>query len=180
MNLKTWVITPRAAVLLVIGLVVVNVLSFVWYHADEGWRVLLLPVLSLLFAWNLFSGSNRIDALRRDVGDIFEKGDELRKTDPAAAQRLVDSHFAEKDRLLQRERAKQWELASHDRGAAQHLERFLQEELRTRAAHRKRLISTAGLERREAVAAWVDRMQRQTQEDLERVQALLEKLRLPS
>ena len=130
----------------------------------------------VLFAWWAIRGL-RAEAASRDENEVFARAEQLEKTDPGAADRLLDSYFTKKGELAAQERAKLWAIASQDRGAAARLERLLKGDLWRHELMRRQWIPTVPAEERSAAAEMVDQRERQTREALERVLLIREELK---
>jgi hypothetical protein len=158
---------------------VLSIVGTIWLLFDSPYdetRTLAFLALGVLFAWRAIRGL-RLDAASREETEVFERAAELEHVDPAAADQLLSSYFTKKGELAARERARLWEMASHDRGSAARLERLLKADLRGNALMRQRWIPTVPSEQRSAAAQMVEKRERQTREDLERVHVILKQLK---
>ncbi len=64
----------NTVILTVTGLLIVNVLWFIWYFPSEGWRIVLVPLASLILAWRAIGGARRLEALRGNATVIKSAG----------------------------------------------------------------------------------------------------------
>jgi len=169
----------RAQRAVYVFVLVLSVAGTIWLLSDSPYdetRTLAYLALGVFFAWRAIRGL-RMDAASREETEVFERTEQLEKTDPAAADQLLDAHFMKTGELAVRERARLWEMASHDRGAATRLERLLRDDLRGHESMRQGWIPTVPSEQRSAAAEMVEKRERQTREDLERVHIILKQLK---
>jgi hypothetical protein len=132
--------------------------------------------LAVYCAWWAVRGF-RSEAASREENEVFERAQQLEKTDPAAADELLDSYFIKNGEVAAQERARLWAVAPHDRGAAARLERLLKDDLRGHEIMRRRWIPTVPREERSAAEEMVDKRERQTREELERVLVIRKELK---
>jgi hypothetical protein len=158
---------------------VLSVAGTIWLLSDSPYdqtRTLAYLASGVLFGWWAIRGLRR-EAASRDENEVFARAEQLEKTDPAAADQLLDSFFMKKGELAAQERAKLWTIASQDRGAAARLERLLKDDLRGHELMRRQWIPTVPAEERSAAVEMVDKRERQTREELERVLVIRKELK---
>ena len=171
-------LSTRERLSIVVLLAIVLVGSAWWLVYDfpfAGWRSLALPLGFSFVAWSAIQ-QLRVSATHREEDALFEKASHLEKTDPAAAEQLLDSYFAAKAETDAQERAKLWDQAGQDRKAAVRLERILKEELRANDLMRRGLDAVPP-EQRPAAAEFVQQQETRTCSDLERIRAIIQQLR---
>jgi hypothetical protein len=108
--------------------------------ALEGW-VWLLGILAL-WALAFWLGGRHFRATQSPQGralvDAIIQAEQLRKTDPLAADRLLDQHFASQAEAAAADRDHLRELARHDIAAAEQLRAELEKDLASdEAAHKE-------------------------------------------
>ncbi len=158
---------------------VLSITGTIWLLSNSPYdetRTLAYLALGVLFAWRAIRGL-RTDAANREENEVFARAEQLEKADPAAADQLLDSYFTQKGELAAQERAKLWAIASQDPGAATRLERLLKDDLRGHELMRRQWIPRVPAEERSAAAEIVDKRERQTREQLERVRLIRKELK---
>jgi flagellar biosynthesis component FlhA len=104
--------------------------------------------------------------------DIVEReAEKVRRTDPAAADRMLDAYFQEAGERADKERVELRARASVDLGAARRLTTMLRQEMDGHQVMRERFLSRVSAEERGAAEAMIDQREQQTQlelQDLER------------
>jgi hypothetical protein len=161
----------RAIVLLIPILVAVGAWWVIYDYPYSGWRSVALPAVFLWIGWRAIQ-MTRERAAHREEDTVIERARRLEKTDPAAAQQLLDSYFLTKADEASRERAKLWDLALQDRKAAARLQRILNDELRGHEAMRREAAALPP-ERQVAALEFVQQQETQTRTELDRVRAIL-------
>ena len=158
----------------------VSVAGTVWLLSNsplfDETRTLWYLASGVLFAWWAIRGLRK-ETSSREENAVFARAQQLEKTDPAAADKLLDSYFMKKGERAAQERAKLWAIASQDRGAAARLERLLKDDLRGHEMMRRQWIPTVPAEERSAALEMVDKKERQTREELERVLVIRKELK---
>ena len=158
----------------------VSVAGTVWLLSNsplfDETRTLWYLASGVLFAWWAIRGLRK-ETSSREENAVFARAQQLEKTDPAAADKLLDSYFMKKGERAAQERARLWAIASQDRGAAARLERLLKDDLRGHEMMRRQWIPTVPAEERSAAVEMVDKKERQTREELERVLVIRKELR---
>ena len=156
-----------------------SVAGTIWLVSDspmDETRTLAFMAFGVYAAWRAIRGL-RTEAASKEENQVLRKAEQLAKTDPAAADQLLDSYFIKKGELAAQERARLWDMASHDHGAAVRLERLLREDQRGHEVMRRRWIPTVPSEERFTALEMVEKRERQTREDLERVNVILKALK---
>jgi hypothetical protein len=158
------------------GCLLYTVPSTVELYHTEGARILFYPVGMAYVLVSLIQEA-RARVVPDELSAIMAKAKVLEKTDPAAALDLLDSFFVARHEAATQQRALLWESASHDRRAAATLERLLKDELRGHDLMRRRGLAAAPPEQQAVGLEMVEKAERRTREDLERVRAMLKQLK---
>lgn len=132
---------------------VVSGLLAVWWTLDHRWRV-----------------SPELDA-------ALLEAERLRKTDPVAADQLLDKHFEKAAARSKLEREELRRRAQHDLYGAKQLETLLRHDLEDHRVMRRRAVPTIPFEKRAAALSKIDEMERQTRSELDLLRASIRLLK---
>ncbi len=124
--------------------------------------VLLLALATYHIVDSLRPSGRNLD----EVGEMFREADRIRRTDPGAAQRFVDSYFQDAERRAAQERAVLRTRATTEIGAAKQLAGLLRRDLESLRDVKKRFLPKVEPEKRVAAEASNDQRQHEIQAEL--------------
>ena len=165
-----------ASIVLVASLLVASVFWGADLYPHEGWRSFVYPLLMAYVLLRLIQMA-RQRLIHDEVSAVIDRAKRLEATDPAAAVDVLDSFFVARHETATQQRAHLWESASHDRRAAVRLERLLKDELRGHDLMRRHGLAAAPPEQQAVALEMVEKAERRTRDDLERVRAILKQLK---
>jgi len=165
-----------ASIVLAASLLVASVFWVADSYHREGWRSFGYPLLMAYALFRLIQMA-RERVIDDEVSAVIERAKRLEETDPAAALDLLDSFFVARHEAATQQRAHLWESASHDHKAAVRLERLLKEELRGHDSMRRHGLAAARPEQQAVALEMVEKAERRTRNDLERLRAIRKQLK---
>ena len=165
-----------ASIVLFASLLVASVFWAVDTYPRDGLRSFGYPLLMAYALLRLIQMA-RQRLIHDEVSAVMDRAKRLEATDPAAAVDLLDSFFVARHEAATQQRAHLWQSASHDRTAAVRLERLLKDELRGHDLMRRHGLAAAPPDQRAVALEMVEKAERRTRDDLERVRAILKQLK---
>jgi hypothetical protein len=110
--------------------------------------------------------------------DIVERqAEKLSRTNPAAADAMLDAYFQEAAERSARERATLRSQAAADVQAAKRLAALLRQEIDSHRLMRDRFLSQVGPEERVTAEAMIEKREQQTQMELEQLEETIRRLK---
>jgi hypothetical protein len=166
-----------------LALVATGILLLVLVRTSDVSTVVALALLTLA-AYDIFRGlrGDRSTPEQRELAAVEREAQSLSRTDPVAADRLLDTYFeragerAERERA-ERERAELRVQASLNLQAAKRLAKMLREEMDGHRIMRERFLSRVSPEERDVAEATIDKREQQTQLELNQLEGTILRLK---
>jgi hypothetical protein len=161
-----------------LALVATGILLLVLVRTSDVSTVVALALLTLA-AYDIFRGlrGDRSTPEQRELAAVEREAQSLSRTDPVAADRLLDTYFERAGERAERERAELRVQASLNLQAAKRLAKMLREEMDGHRIMRERFLSRVSPEERDVAEATIDKREQQTQLELNQLEGTILRLK---
>jgi hypothetical protein len=161
-----------------LALVATGILLLVLVRTSDVSTVVALALL-ILAAYDIFRGlrGDRSTPEQRELAAVEREAQSLSRTDPVAADRLLDTYFERAGERAERERAELRVQASLNLQAAKRLAKMLREEMDGHRIMRERFLSRVSPEERDVAEATIDKREQQTQLELNQLERTILRLK---